>query len=270
LQSAASDLALLEAAAREAGALARNLASKKLEIQSKGALGPVTNVDYAVDALLEKRLLDARPDYGWLSEETPDDPARRIGKARTFILDPIDGTGALVGRSPQWTISIGIVKGERAFAGAIYNPMTDEMFLGAEGVAATLNGRTARASLRDTLEGARIIGQASRFAPKKWPEPWPKMEIIERQSIAYRMALVAAGMGDATLLFGFKHEWDIAAGAAIVEAAGGRVTDLWGEPLVLNQRDPRAPGVAASGAALHALIIERTKAFPHPRKAEGT
>jgi myo-inositol-1(or 4)-monophosphatase len=269
LQSAAADLALLEAAAREAGALARELASKKLEVHSKGALGPVTNVDYAVDALLEEKLLSARPDYGWLSEETPDDLKRRIGKPRTFMVDPIDGTAALVGKSPQWTISIGLIEGERAFAGAIYNPMTDEMFLGADGVDATLNGRRARASLRDTLDGARIIGQASRFAAKKWPTPWPQLEIIERQSIAYRMALVAAGMGDAALLFGFKHEWDIAAGTAIVEAAGGRVTDLWGEPLVFNRYDPRAPGVAASGAALHALIIERTKAFPDPREAES-
>jgi myo-inositol-1(or 4)-monophosphatase len=148
--------------------------------------------------------------------------------------------------------------------------MTDEMFLGADGVAATLNGKPAHASTRAALEGASIIGQANRFLPKKWPTPWPKLEIIERQSIAYRMALVAAGLGDAALLFGFKNEWDIAAGVAIVEAAGGRVTDLWGEPIKLNQVDPRAPGVAASGAALHALIIERTKAFPDPRKAEGT
>ena len=269
MQSAASDLSLLEAAAREAGALARDMASKKFEVFSKGPLGPVTEIDYAVDALLAERLLSARPDYGWLSEETPDDPERRIGKVRTFMLDPIDGTGALVGRSPQWTISIGIIQGERAFAGAIYNPMTDEMFLGAENVPASFNGRPARVSMRDTLEGARMIGQAKRFEPKKWPAPWPRMDMIERQSIAYRMALVAAGMGDATILFGYKNEWDIAAGAAIVEAAGGRVTDLWGGPLVFNQIDPRAPGVAASGAALHPLIIERTKAFPHPRKAEG-
>jgi myo-inositol-1(or 4)-monophosphatase len=270
LQSAASDLALLEAAAREAGALARTLASKKLEIFSKGELGPVTNVDYAVDALLTERLLSARPDYGWLSEETPDNLANRIGKTRTFAIDPIDGTAAMIGKSPQWTISIGLVQGERAFAGAIYNPMTDEMFLGADGVAATLNGRPARASLRDNLDGARVIGQANRFAARRWPTPWPKLEIIERQSIAYRMALVAAGMGDAALLFGFKNEWDIAAGAAIVEAAGGVVTDLWGEPLKLNQPDPRAPGVAATGAPLHALIIERTKHFPDPRKVRKT
>jgi len=270
LQSAASDLALLEAAAREAGALARDMSSKPYEKYSKGALGPVTQIDYAVDKLLAEKLQSARPDYGWLSEESEDDPARRISKPRTFIIDPIDGTAALIGRSPQWTISIGLAEGDRAFAGAIYNPMTDEMFLGATDVPATLNGRPARASLRDKLEGARIIGQANRFAPRKWPTPWPKMEIIERQSIAYRMALVAGGFGDAALLFGYKNEWDIAAGVAIVEASGGVVTDLWGEPIKLNQPDPRAPGVAATGAPLHPLIIERTKSFPDPRKAEGT
>lgn len=267
MQSAASDLSLLEAAAREAGALARDLTTKPLEIRSKGEAGPVTNVDFAVDALLEERLLSARPDYGWLSEETPDDPARRIGKARTFMLDPIDGTAALIGKTPQWTISIGIVEGERPLAGAIYNPMTDEMFLGAVGSGASMNGKPAYASARDTLEGAIMIGQRSRFAHKRWKEPWPKMDIVERQSIAYRMALVAAGQGDAALLFGWKHEWDIAAGAAICEAAGATVTDLWGERLQFNRPQPRAPGVAVSGAKLHPLLIERTRAWPDPRLA---
>jgi myo-inositol-1(or 4)-monophosphatase len=265
LQSAASELALLEEAAREAGALARTLQTKPLEVQSKGAAGPVTNVDFAVDALLEQKLLGARPNYGWLSEESPDEPARRIGKPRTFMLDPIDGTAAMIGRTPQWTVSIGLVEGERAFAGAIYNPMTDEMFVGAVGHGATLNGRPAQVTSADKLEGARMIAQLSRFNPKRWPAPWPKMDVIERQSIAYRMALVAAGLGDAALLFGFKHEWDIAAGAAIVEAAGGVVTDLWGEPIRVNQQPPRAPGVALSGAALHPLLIERTRAAPDPR-----
>jgi myo-inositol-1(or 4)-monophosphatase len=265
LQSAASDLALLEDAARDAGVLARDLMSKPLEIQSKGAAGPVTNVDFAVDALLEEKLLTARPGYGWLSEESPDDPVRRIGKPRTFMLDPIDGTAALIGKVPQWTICIGLVEGERAFAGVVYNPMTDEMFVGAIGEGAKLNGRAVHVSEQATLESARMIGQQSRFAPKKWKEPWPKMDVIERQSIAYRMALVAAGLGDAALLFGFKHEWDIAAGAALVEAAGGVVSDLWGEPIAFNQQPPRAPGVAISGAALHPLLIERTRAFPDPR-----
>ncbi|MEZ5994746.1 MAG: inositol monophosphatase family protein [Hyphomonadaceae bacterium] len=265
LQSAASDLELIASAVREAGVLARDLARKRLDIKSKGEEGPVTNVDLAVDALLAERLRSARPDYGWLSEESPDEPAARINKARTFMLDPIDGTAALISKSPQWTISIGIVEGERAFAGAIYNPQTDELFLGAQGEGASLNGRPIHASLFGGLDGARMIGQKNRFADKRWDKPWPKMEIIERQSIAYRLALVASSLGDAAVLFGWKHDWDIAAGAAIVEAAGGRVSDLWGGPLAFNQEIPRTPGVAASGAILHPLLIERTSAFPDPR-----
>jgi len=265
LQSAASELALLEGAAREAGALARELLAKPLEIHSKGALGPVTNIDYAVDALLARRLLEARPEYGWLSEESPDDLDRRIGKARTFMLDPIDGTQALVKGNPQWTISVGIVDGQRAFAGVIYNPMTDELFLGGSGEPATLNGKPMHTTSRDTLDGAALFAPQGQIKERRWPTPWPNIEIVKRASIAYRLASTAAGYGDGTVLIGFKNEWDIAAGVAILEAAGGIVSDLWGEPLVFNQPIPRAPGVAASGAALHPLLIERTKAFPDPR-----
>ncbi len=265
MQSAASELELLETCAREAGAMARELSLKPLEIQSKGEAGPVTNVDKAVDAMLEIKLLSQRPDYGWLSEETPDKPEYRIGKARTFMLDPIDGTAALISKTPQWTVCIGLLDGTRAYGGAIYNPMTDEMFTGVVGHGAWFNGRPVRASSIANLTGARMIGQKSRFADKRWDAPWPKMDVIERQSIAYRMALVAAGMGDATLLFGWKHEWDIAGGAAIIEAAGGTVTDLWGETLAFNNENPRVPGVAAAGAGLHPLLIERTKSLSHPR-----
>ncbi len=266
MQSAASDLALLEAAAREGGALARELLTKPLEVHSKGEAGPVTNVDFAVNDLLTARLRGARPDYGWLSEETEDDPAQRLGKTRVFMLDPIDGTAAMIHKRPQFTISIGITHEGGAFAGAVYNPMTDEMFFGAPGVGATLNGRPVRASLRDQIEGMRMIGMASRFAAKKWPAPWPRMDVTERQSIAYRLSLVAAGQADATILFGWKNEWDIAGGAAIVEGAGGRVSDPWGKALVFNNPDPRLPGgVVAAGAPLHAQLIERTHYFKDPR-----
>jgi len=257
---------LLEAAAREAGALARDLLTKPLEIRNKGAAGPVTNVDLAIEALLTEKLRNARPDYGWLSEETPDEPEARLRAHRVFMLDPIDGTAAMIKRKPQYTISIGIAEGAEAVAGAIYNPATDEMFLGALGASATLNGEPVRVTKRTELEGARMVGSKMRFTEWPWPKPWPALEIEQRESIAYRMAAVAAGLADATILFSWKHYWDIAAGAAIVAAAGGVVTDTWGAPLQFDLRDPRAPGVVASGAGLHALLIERTTFFPDPRK----
>lgn len=265
MQSAASELELLEAAARDAGALARQLLTKPLEVHSKGDAGPVTNIDFAVDALLTERLRGARPEYGWLSEEAPDDPTKRMGKPRTFMLDPIDGTAALVGRVPQWTISVGLIEGDQAFAGAIYNPMTDEMFTGAIGHGAWLNKRQIQTSAATKLEGARMIGQRSRFSDRRWDTPWPKLDVIERQSIAYRMALVAAGQAEGTILFGWKHDWDIAAGAAIIAAAGGVVSDPWGYALEMNQLAPHVPGVVAAGAGVHPLLIERTSVLPDPR-----
>ncbi len=250
--------------------MARELLRKPLEIHSKGDAGPVTNVDFAVNALLDERLRGARPDYGWLSEETPDDHSQRIGKTRVFMLDPIDGTAAMIDRSPQWTISIGVTEHGRPIAGVVYNPMTDEMFLGAVSHGVTLNNRPVIASTRGVLEGARLIGQPSRYAEKKWPKPWPSMEITPRQSIAYRLAIVAAGQADATILFGLKNEWDIAGGMALIEAAGGRYSDFSGAPVTLNQPDPRAVAGVAAGANLHALIIERTSTLPDPRKAKPT
>lgn len=265
MPSAEPDLPLLEAAAREAGALARALMSKPLEVKSKGAAGPVTNVDFAVNDLLMERLRGNRPSYGWLSEESPDNPDERINALRAFIVDPIDGTAAMIAKVPQFTISIGVSDQGRAAAGVVYNPLTDELFSGAIGAGASLNGRRIEATGRDKVEGARLIGQKFRLSDKRWATPWPKVDVIDRQSIAYRLALTAAGHGDAALLFGFKSEWDIAAGAAIVEAAGGRVTDFYNAPLEFNQAVPRAPGVVAAGALLHPLLIERTCHWPDPR-----
>ncbi len=267
LQSAASELALLETAARDAGALARELIGKPLEIVSKRDGSPVTNVDRAVNALLAERLQSARPDYGWLSEETPDDYAQRRGKARVFMLDPIDGTVALIRKIPEFTISIGIVADGRAIAGVIHNPVTEEMFVGAPGHSATLDGAPIRVSERSDLLGARVFAPKNRAAEALWRSPGPSLEFSQRRSIAYRLAATAAAQADAATLFGFKHEWDVAAGAAIVAAAGGAVSDLWGEPLVFNQVSPKIPGLAAAGARLHPLIIERTSGSPDPRAA---
>ncbi|MES1199647.1 MAG: 3'(2'),5'-bisphosphate nucleotidase CysQ [Pseudomonadota bacterium] len=265
LPSAAPDLPLLEAAARDAGEIARAAFGRKVEIWSKGAAGPVTEVDLAIDRMLHDVLLRERPDYGWLSEETADTD-ERLSKRRVFVIDPIDGTQAFIAGRPQFTISIGLVEDGRAIAGAVYNPIKDEMFLGALGVGATLNDEPIRASSTNKLEGASLIGKRGFFADDKWPKPWPEMQLSFRPSIARRLALVASGRFDGVILAGFKHEWDIAAGVVLVEAAGGRVTDPWGEPLSFNAARPRAPGLVAAGAQLHPLLIERLVTLPDPRE----
>lgn len=258
------DLTLLDHSLREAGALARELFKRPLKVEWKAEpQGPVTNIDFAVNDLLTERLRGARPNYGWLSEETPDDPEARMGKARTFMLDPIDGTRVLVKGETGFAISVGVVEGTTPVAGAIYLPMTDEMYLGAVGHGATLNGAPIRASAQNDLDGAHIIGKRGFYRDViKWRTPWPETNFTFIQAITCRLAFIAAGRFDGTILYGPKNEWDLAAGAAIIEAAGGRFTSPWGEPICFNQRIPKTMGAVAAGAGVHPLIIERTKEFP--------
>lgn len=265
MPSAASDLALIEAAARDAGAIARAAFGQQFETWSKGDAGPVTEVDLAIDAMLAERLRAARPDYGWLSEETAD-TTDRLDHATVFIVDPIDGTRAFIAGEPQFCISIGIAHDGAAVLGAVYNPMLDEMFVGGTDIPATRNGAPIQASARAILPDSRLIGRPRFFENgPRWREPWPSLDLEWRLSIAYRLALIAAGAFDGAVMPGYKNEWDTVAGAAILEAAGGRVSDMTGAPLVFNQPDPRAPGCVAAGSDLHPLLIERVRHLPHPR-----
>lgn len=274
LPSAASDLALIEAAARAGGALAREAFGRKLDVAWKESpfaadKSPVTEVDLAIDALLKERLTGAQPDYGWLSEETPDTPAR-LAHRRAFIVDPLDGTRSFLDGEPHFCISIGIVEDGAAILGCVYNPIRDEMFVGGRGVTAALNGAPIRVSQRTELTQARLIGRRRFYEDARWPMPWPALDLGWRNSIAYRLSLIAAGEFDGAVMLGFKHEWDTAGGAAILEAAGGRVTDMFGAPLRFNQPDPQAPGCIATGGPLHPALLERIAHLPHPREwAQG-
>lgn len=235
------------------------------EVWSKGAAGPVTEIDLAVDKMLKERLRSARPDFAWLSEETTDN-AERLSKRRLFVVDPIDGTIAFIKKKPDFVTAIAIVEDGRAVVGVVYNPITEELYEAVDGHGATLNGAPLRVSDAAALEGARMIGPKDLFANPRWPTPWPPMDIIQKNAIAYRMALVATGAYDAMVALGFKSEWDIAAATVIVREAGGRVSDPWDGEITFNNPDPRAPGVVASGPALHPSLIERVKIAPHPSK----
>lgn len=274
MPSAASDLALIEAAAREGGAIARDAFGREWEVTWKNdphaaEASPVTEVDLAVDALLKERLRAARPDYGWLSEETADND-ERLGRARVFIVDPIDGTRAFIAKLPEFCVSIAVVEDGASVLGCVYNPITDEMFTGGRDVPATLNGEPISPTQRAELTGARLIGHKRFYEDARWPRPWPQLDLAWRNSIAYRLALISSGCFDGAIMLGFKNEWDTAGGAAILTAAGGQVTDMFGAPLLFNQAEPQAPGCIASGGPLHDALRERIAHLPHPREwAQG-
>jgi myo-inositol-1(or 4)-monophosphatase len=257
---AAGDVRLLEEAVHEAGAIARGYFGGQFKSWDKGKGQPVTEADLEVDQFLHGTLMSARPSYGWLSEESPDNLARRSA-ARTFIIDPIDGTIAFLKGRPHFTICAAVVADGRPIAGAIYNPITEEMFSASAGAGATLNGGPIAVADRGEISGCRMLAPKTLFADARWNTPpataWPTMTVESRGSIAYRMALVAGGGFDAMLALSAKHDWDLAAGDLIVSEAGGRVTNHQGKTLRYNGAEPIQPSIVCAGPRLHRKLLEK-------------
>jgi myo-inositol-1(or 4)-monophosphatase len=252
-----TDLDLIADAALEAGRLALALREKGLQVWYKEGVSPVTNGDLAVDELLKTRLLAARPDYGWLSEETADDPAR-LSAQRVFMVDPIDGTSAYMSQSPWFVISIAVVEAGRPISAALYAPAPNELYTAQAGAGALRNGQPICPSAAEGLAGCRMAGDRKLFDQACWTEPWPQMSVERRNAIAYRMALVGAGDFDAAVSRGWKHDWDLAAGDLIAREAGAGVTDTSGRPLTFNTRAAKNLGMICSAPALHPLILAKT------------
>ena len=255
-----ADTALLVACVREAGAIARSFYGQSYRKWDKGRGNPVTEADLAIDRHLRQTLLAARPSYGWLSEETEDEP-RRLGCARIFVVDPIDGTHAFIKGRPHFTVVAAVVEEGRPVSAAIYNPITEELFEATSGCGALRNGEAARVSAKNTLEGARLLGPRDTAEYPHWREKLPPSVVIEnRASIAYRLALVADGQFDAMVSLSAKYEWDVVAGDLIVHEAGGRVTAPDGVRLRYNKTKPLLHGVISAGPALHELLVQRLEA----------
>ena len=255
---------IARAAARAAGKLALEHYAQDIEAWQKGDKTPVTKTDLAVDKMLRERLTKIRPDFGWLSEETCDHPAR-LEMRDVWIVDPIDGTRAFVKGKPEWVIAIAAVRNGVPIAAVIFNPVTDELFDAVEGGGARLNGRSIRASNQANLEGCRMLAYADMFARPEWPSPWPPMAVEQRNAVAYRLALVASGAFDAVLTLNLKSEWDIAAGALIATEAGAKITNHTGAPLTFNHPEGHGHNIVCAAPALHAALLERVSFVPIER-----
>ena len=256
----ARDLERIREALLEAGTIVRRFSPERVTVRLKGQGGPVTEADLAVDAALRERL--PRPGEGWLSEETPDDPAR-LGCRRVWVVDPLDGTREFLQGVPQWSVSIALSEGGAAVAGGIYNPTTDELFLGAPGLGTTLNGRPVFAGRCTRLAGA--VALVTRLATRRWQAGRATATPYRVQPVgplAYSLALIASGRADALWGRSSKTEWDVAAGAALITAAGGRITQWDGRPLVFNKWPPRIAGLLAGAGGLHACLRAIAAAWP--------
>ncbi len=214
---------------------------------------PLTQADLLVDGLLCSIL--PRPGEGWLSEETADS-TDRLEASRVWIVDPIDGTREFVQGLPEWCISIGLVEDGVPVAGGVHNPATGERMLGAVGHGVTYTGR-ARERRATSLSEAVVGASRSELGRGEWDRfARSVFTIVPMGSVAYKIALVAAGRLDATWTLVPKHEWDVAAGAALLAAAGawGVLDD--GSAPTWNNPDPRLTGFIATTAALRSDVEE--------------
>lgn len=250
-----TDLDLLIDAARAAGDIARGYFNASPEVWEKsGGQGPVTEADLHVNRQLEADLQSARPDYGWLSEET-EDGASRLKTDRQFIIDPIDGTRSFIEGNKDWAHSLAITENGLPVAAVVYLPMRDALYAAALGEGATLNGVPLRVTPDRAMEDATVLTAKPNLLAHYWQSGVaPAFKRTFRSSLAFRLALVAEGRFDAMLTLRPTWEWDVAAGALIVAEAGGAASDQKGALPRFNNPHPQIHGMVAAGGIHKALV----------------
>ena len=250
-----NDLTLLTQAAYAAGDIARGYFNAAPEVWDKAdGQGPVTEADLHVNRQLEADLRGARPDYGWLSEESTDTESR-LRTDRQFIIDPIDGTRAFIEGSKDWAHSIAVTENGQTIAAAIYLPMRDAMYVATAGGGATLNGTPLTARSNSLIEEATVLSAKPNLNPANWAGIVPPFKRTFRSSLAYRLALVAEGRYDAMLTLRPTWEWDVAAGALIVAEAKGTASDRTGATPRFNNAHPQINGMVAAGG-IHQTLVD--------------
>ncbi len=247
-ESRLEDLRRIVDALQKAASLCERLAGETVGVERKAGGEPVTTVDRAVNECLLETLL--QDDEGWLSEESADD-RHRVGKRRVWVVDPLDGTKEFLEGLPEWCVSIALIEDGQAVAGGICNPATSEMFTGSLENGICCWPRTDRSNSLRSRRKPLVLASRSEIGRGEWD--WLKeapFEVRPVGSIAYKLALVAAGRADATWTFVPKSEWDVAAGVALVLSSGGIVRGLDGKPMTFNQPETKRNGLVAFASSV--------------------
>lgn len=247
------DRARLEAIVREAGRIALDTwpgHGHALESWDKGGDSPVSAADLAVDSFLKRELGALLPAAGWLSEETVDAP-ERLDDGLIWLVDPIDGTRDFIRGRTGWAVSVALVSSGRPLLGMLDAPARGEFWSGEAGRGSWRNGARLSASRRTVLSGARVPAHAL-------PKTDSDLTTVDQpNSIALRMAMVAADEADLVATLRWGYEWDIGAAALIAREAGAMATDAFGQPLAYNKPDPRAFGVLVCSPDIHGAAVDR-------------
>ncbi len=246
-----TELDLARKAALAAGEiLVRYWKRRSYTVGSKGSDNPVTSADLEADAAIKAILSPRFPDYGWLSEETADS-GDRLKCRRVWIVDPLDGTKEFIHGIDEFAVAIALAEDGVPVVGVTYNPIKREMYWAARGAGCHLGRRRVSVTRTRELSQARILASRSEISRGEWEELKDAVIVNPTGSVAYKLALVAAGAGDGTFTRSPKSEWDIASGAILIAEAGGRMTDIDGSEIRFNQLLVTIHGLIASNSVLY-------------------
>lgn len=232
-------------AVKAAGAVILDVQKQGFNVVKKANNDVVTEADLAANKILREHLLGQFPSDGWLSEECLDNTARLQCK-RVWIVDPIDGTREFAQGIPEYAVSVALVENNRPVLAAVYNPATRECFHAIKGEGAWLNNETIYCNRRPSFKTFTLLASRSEYKRGEWNRFNKIHQVQQVGSIAYKLALLAAGKAHATFSLTPKNEWDIAAGALIVTEAGGVISNKFKTPLRFNQKEVSVAGVVAS------------------------
>ena len=264
-----ADLALAAEIAANAGRIAMAHFGKSPARWDKADGSPVCAADMAVNDYLKGVITAARPDDGWLSEESADSAAR-LERRRVWVIDPIDGTRDFLRGRTGWAVSVALVEAGTVVAAVLNAPAQDRLYAAGVGRGATLNGKRLAVSGLATLEGVRLPIDQPNLNASFWPSPWPGTAVAKPNSLALRMAMLAADEADAWVEGRSIAEWGVAAASLILAEASGMLTDRHGAALAFNQPQPIIHGIAAATPALHGEVLARLdhalKAFAARRR----
>lgn len=242
-----TELQVAISAARLAGVEVMRLREEGVRYGRKDGWELVSEADVRAAVIVHEQISSAFPDDGWLSEEHVD-TTRRLDCDRVWVVDPIDGTREYLQGIPEFAISIGLVQAGVPVLGVVYNPAKDEMFSGAVDGAAESGSRMTPASVRV------LVGRGEHRNDEVLPLPGGA-RAIPIGSVAYRLALLSAGTGDAVMTGYGRSEWDVAAGVALCLGQGMRATDILGRPLPFNQPEPAVRGLLVARPGVHEFLL---------------
>lgn len=236
-QSAATDsrdLQLIRDAAAEAGKIALSYFKHDPEVWLKDGNSPVSEADLAVDRFLREYLLDACPDYGWISEETATDQ-QRTDKTRAFVVDPIDGTRAFLAGDDRWCVSIAVIEDGKPRCGVLDVPVRQQVLSAVSGQGAFQNDVPILSHL--PAEGGLRHVAMSRSHFNELPEGFRSQTAFAPYvpSLAYRVAMVARGELSGTFVREGAHDWDLAAADLLLSEAGGKLLTIDGHGLTYGE-----------------------------------